>query len=907
MDLKHRLAAILAADAAGYSRLMSLDDRATVASLDAARAVFRTQIEAQQGRVIDTAGDSVLAVFGTAGGAVTAALEIQAQINLLAELEPEERCMRFRVGVHLGDVIEKTDGTVYGDGVNIAARLEGLAEPGGVTVSDSIRIAVKGKVEASFEDQGEKQVKNIADPVRAWSLRAPGLRSGAPRALRPAPVTAAVATPTTNLPARPTRLIGRAPETARARNLLGLHRLVTLTAIGGCGKTRLAIAIGEEELPHRPQGVWFTDLTAVMNDADVPRAIASALGLVLTGGDAHGQVIAYLADKAALMILDNCEHLIDACASFAEAFLAVAGQSVILATSREALGVNGEQVMQLATLSAEPRGTGQSESVQLFVERATSIAPDFRLDAGNQAAVKSLCEHLDGLPLAIELAAARITVMTPAELLSGLGDRFAILSGRRRRQHHRTLEATLDWSYKLLDADLQRCYRSLGVFVGGFDVEAVMAVNGLDRPRALDMLEALVAKSLVVRTPSQQAARFGLLETLKAYADERLIQADEAAHMRDRHLEHYHRMAMVHGRADDADVRLGDRMRQDRSNIVSAFDWATKTNRWISAGELLLGTRAMFDIDGNAAEAKALFHRCEARLDAVDANLADYLRCSIVPSLVLVDDWSTVRQISKRLAASDDAHLQAVGYGWLAYMHGTTSPAKAREWRDRSLAALAALAETGQNADQLRSNLMWLLGVTHVHVGDLAAALVSFDQACDMASGQDRVTTIGLGANADAAMCLLLLGDPTKALARIARVDGFPYVLGRIQSVTALAHLALGSVEIARQHIRDHAFEAATGRQSRQCSDTLLLLAQLAHKEGDDRSAVDLLSKLGMCRSPSTNHGARMLARELGVAEQRARDEQECTTLRSFAEHGPLGVRRAMAALNQEIKRRGWA
>ena len=169
--LQHRLAAILAADSAGYSRLMAVDDKATVAALDAARAVFREQVEAQQGRVIDMAGDSVLAVFGTVAGAVTAALAIQAQVNAVADAEAIDRRMRFRIGVHLGDVIEKADGTVYGDGVNIAARLQGLAEPGGITVSESIRSAVKGKVGASFEDHGEQAVKNIADPVRAWRLR----------------------------------------------------------------------------------------------------------------------------------------------------------------------------------------------------------------------------------------------------------------------------------------------------------------------------------------------------------------------------------------------------------------------------------------------------------------------------------------------------------------------------------------------------------------------------------------------------------------------------------------------------------------------------------------------------------------------------------------------------------------
>ena len=170
-DLKQRLAAILAADVAGYSRLMAADERATVAALDAARAVFRTQIESNQGRVIDMAGDSVLAVFEIATGAVSAAVAIQQQLDALAHSLLEDRRMRFRIGIHMGDVIEKADGTVYGGGVNIAARLEGLAEPGGITISDSVRIAVRGKVNADFEDKGEQQVKNIAHPVRAFAVR----------------------------------------------------------------------------------------------------------------------------------------------------------------------------------------------------------------------------------------------------------------------------------------------------------------------------------------------------------------------------------------------------------------------------------------------------------------------------------------------------------------------------------------------------------------------------------------------------------------------------------------------------------------------------------------------------------------------------------------------------------------
>jgi predicted ATPase len=767
-----------------------------------------------------------------------------------------------------------------------------------------VRGAVKGKVGASFQDQGEQAVKNIADPVRAWGLRAPGLRSPAP--VLPGPSSAAHNAPASNLPARPTRLIGRAAELAQAQEWLLSHRLVTITGVGGAGKTRLAIAVGEEELARRSQGVWFTDLTAVLNEGDVPGAIASALGLVLTTDDTTRQVIAYLADKSALLILDNCEHLIDACATFAAAFLAAAGRSVILATSREVLGVDGEQVMQLASLSAASSGSAASAAVQLFVERATSIAPDFHLDAGNEVAIQALCEHLDGMPLAIELAAARITVMTPAELLAGLNNRFALLTGGRRRQRQRTLEATLDWSYNLLAPELQRAFRALGVFVGGFDLEAVMAVTGLARNGALDALEALVAKSLVVRMPCDGAARFGLLETLKAYAEDRLVQADEAAGVRDRHLAHFHRLAMVHGRVFDADVCLAERLRHDRSNIVSAFDWAATNDRWVWAGELLLGTRTTFDIFGHPAEAIALFRRCEAPVEATDPELANMLRCSIATSLFQVDDWATLFELGKRLGASSDARFRTWAWIGLAYYYALSRPDRSARMRDRAFEDFARATESGLNTDMLRTSLMGLVGAARVYEGDLAAALEAFDHLPDTASQHGHVTTSQLSMHAAAAVCLLLLGEPKQALARVSRIDGFAFAGGDDQVVTAFAQLALGDIEGAKHLIRLHALEAATGRVSRQCSDSLLLLAQLAHVEGDDATAVDLLSNLGICRPAPLVRYARVLAATLGVAEQRARDEQECIAPQNAAEHGPLGLRRVMATLRAELARRGW-
>ena len=897
----HRLAAILVADAAGYSRLMADDESATVEALDAARAVFRSQTETHHGRVVDTAGDSVLAVFETASGAVTAAVAIQKVVNATAKATSEGRRMQFRIGLHLGDVIEKVDGTAYGDGVNIAARLQGLAEPGGVTVSESIRSVVKGKVTAGFEDQGEQSVKNIADPVRAWRLRADGVESG--RLNDPPPPIRA---PASNLPARPTRLIGRTDEVAQARKLLALHRMVTVTAVGGSGKTRLAIAIGEEELPQRRDGVWFADLTAVMNGEDVPAAIASALRLVLTSGDPGQQVIAYLADKSALVILDNCEHVIDACARFADAFLAVAGRTVVLATSREALGVDGEQVTQLASLSAKSVGASESPAVQLFVERASSIDPSFRLDAGNEATIKTLCERLDGMPLAIELAAARATVMTPAELLGGLDDRFALLSNGHRRQRHRTLETTLDWSYELLDPELQRVFRTLGVFVGGFDVDAVAAVADLSRTGALNALQTLIAKSLVMRTESLKGTRFGLLETLKSYAENLLVRANESAGVRELHLEHFHHLAMIHGRVVDADVRLGERMRYDRSNITTAFEWAAAHHRWVLAAELLLGARTVYDNFGHAAEAESLFHRCEAPVEVVDPELAEFLRASMLNPLALLDEWFTVVDICKRLRASANAHVRTLGCAVLAHAYAVSNPTRSREMRDMAVQTFATVHQPGVNTDIVHTDLMFVVGSCLEWEGDAAGALAAFDQASDIASRHDHVLFSSLMAHSEAAMCLLLLGEPKKALARVARLEGLAYALGGNQIFVALARLELGDVEAARKLIHDHAVEAATGRLSNKCSEALVMLAKLAHAEGDDATATALLSKFGVGRLPSTTQYARYLARRLGVGDQLAQNEQKVYTPQSVAEHGVLGIRRAMTALRVELTRRGW-
>ena len=490
-----------------------------------------------------------------------------------------------------------------------------------------------------------------------------------------------------NLPARPTRLIGRDEDLGSVRRLLAEYRLVTVTAVGGSGKTRLAVVIGEAELGRRRGGVWFVDLTSVTNPADVAAAVGGALGLRMTGDAPTGQVVAYLSDKSALVILDNCEHVIDACADFAEVFLATPGEAVLLATSREALEVVGEQVMGLSALAATSTAGSvmDSPAVQLFAERATSMDSSFGLDAETAVTVATLCDRLDGIPLAIELAAARIGVFTPAELLAGLGDRFNLLSGGRRRQRQRTL----DWSYDLLEDEQQRVFRAIGVFVGGFDLAAVATVSGISRVVATDHIEALLAKSLVVRADTGAVARFRLLETLKAYTEDRLVQTDEARAVRDRHAEHFHRLAMVAGRVVAANVRVGELLRDDKSNITAVFEWTASIDEWVIAGELLLGSLAVYENNSHAAETVALVDRCQEPLQDSDRDLADQLSASILWSLTILDDYQSMVRVAHGLMEAPDPRCRVMGCAMLAFASALGDFTAAQEFLERGTRYLA--------------------------------------------------------------------------------------------------------------------------------------------------------------------------------------------------------------------------
>jgi predicted ATPase/DNA-binding CsgD family transcriptional regulator len=411
-----------------------------------------------------------------------------------------------------------------------------------------------------------------------------------------------------NVPVPLTSLIGRSRELDGIGEVLRRTRLVTVTGPAGVGKTRLATEVARRQIRRRPDGVWLVDLTAGPDpDAEVARTLDVGGRSPIAPTES---LRAYLVDRDLLLVIDNCEHVIDACARLASSLLSSCANLRILATSRESLGVNGETVWRLDSLQAE---AGR----QLFIERARQREPEFIPDAAADATIAELCERLDRLPLAIELAAARIGVMSPAEILADVEARPGGLGGGSRLSpaRHTTVRAAVEWSYKLLDPTEQRAFRSLAVFVGGFDSGAAMAVvPGL----TVDAVARLVDKSVVASGKSSRGTtRYRLLETVREYAHELLVASGELEAARERHYHHYLTIAeqVDPGWPPFITAAVLDRRREDYENIRAALEWSAESDP-CAGMRLFAGSRELFQVFGTADGrrlAELLLARCPAR------------------------------------------------------------------------------------------------------------------------------------------------------------------------------------------------------------------------------------------------------------------------------------------------------
>ena len=473
------------------------------------------------GRLVKQTGDGVFAVFDEAPYAVAAALTAQREFLRPGWLADDP--LRVRVGVHSGLAVARGS-DLFGMEVNRAARLMASGHGGQILVSkptiDLIGEALPDG--ATVRDLGTKRLRDLSEPVGVYQLEAPDIPHDFP------PLLTMDGFPN-NLPADVSSFVGRLDDIESVARLMEGTRLLSLTGAGGSGKTRLALQVAGDLLPQFSDGAWFVDLAGLTEPGLVARQIASTLHIREKAGRPWSDVLVeYLRRRDLLLILDNCEHLLESAASIVGRLLASSPDLKVMTTTREPLNVSGEVAWRVPTMELPAAGDIASleellsyEAPQLFVERALAARPDLELTDGDTGSIAEVCRRLDGLPLALELAAARVRVLSVAEIARNLGDRFSLLSGGSRSAlpRHRTLEGAVSWSYEMLTDEDKDLFERLAVFSGGFDLDAATDVAGAG---SLDGVASLVEKSLLSARPTPMGTRYRMLETVAAFGHQKL-------------------------------------------------------------------------------------------------------------------------------------------------------------------------------------------------------------------------------------------------------------------------------------------------------------------------------------------------------------------------------------------------
>ena len=561
--------------------------------------ILSQAIETHRGFVFQTAGDSYCAAFQHAGEALHAALDAQRGL----QTEPWSPApVKVRMGIHTGKA-EIQENNEYRGYLTLShvQRLMSAAHGGQVLVSQGTWDLIRQEMPegTSLRDMGERRLKDMIHSERIYQLVIESLRNDFP------PIKT-LDVYQHNLPAQMTSFIGRERELKEVKQALNTYRLVTLTGSGGVGKSRLSLQIGMQCLADFPDGVWLVELAAVTDPAIILPTILSIFSL---REDSHRNALDLLTDhlreKNLLLLLDNCEHLIDGCAQISASLLQSCSNLRILASSREALGISGEYTYRVPSLHTPNNAVIQPldqlvkvDSIRLFLERAAAAKPDFVLTPGNASALVQICSRLDGIPLAIELAASRVKVLSPEQIAARLDDRFRLLTGGSRAAlpRQQTLRATIDWSYSLLSDPEKMLFRRLAVFVGGWTLEAAESVCGYEQTPAyyfaakkgitvnrfeiLDLLTRLVDKSLIFMEETEVGIRYHRLETIRQYSRERFFETDEVETVMDRHLAYFVQFAeLVDEKLKGSDeVEWQSRMATEQDNLRAALDWGLNRN-----------------------------------------------------------------------------------------------------------------------------------------------------------------------------------------------------------------------------------------------------------------------------------------------------------------------------------------
>ncbi|WP_101949693.1 LuxR family transcriptional regulator [Mycobacterium sp. 3519A] len=567
---------LMLADVEGSTQLWESQPSAMTAAVEQLNRTA-SQLIAEHGGVRPVEqgeGDSFVAAFARASDAVACALELQR-----SPLAP----IKLRIGLHTGEVQLRDEGNYAGSTINKTARLRDLAHGGQTVLSSATQELVEDRLPADawLTDVGSHPLRDLPRPMHVAQLCHPDVCNDFP------PLRSAKATVRQHLPRQLTTFVGRAPQVAEIRSIVVENRLVTLTGAGGAGKTRLAIEVAAQLTEAFPDGVCYADLAPLTHAEVVPLTVARTLGLPDQPGRSITEtVLRSIRDRRMLIMLDNCEHLLAACAGLANDLLAGCPNLAVFATSREPLMVAGEVNWQVPSLSLD------SEAIELFADRARRARPDFSVTETNRAVVTEICRRLDGMPLAIELAAARVRALSLEEIVDSLHDRFRLLTGGARTavRRQQTLRASVDWSHALLTEPERVMFRRLSVFMGGFTLDAAQAVAGateVERFQVLDQLSLLVDKSLVVAESASGRTRYRLLETVRQYALEKLGESGEADAVRSRHRDHYQAVA----KALDAPATSGHQQRiahalVEMDNLRAAYTWSYENSEMTEALEL---------------------------------------------------------------------------------------------------------------------------------------------------------------------------------------------------------------------------------------------------------------------------------------------------------------------------------